>query len=341
MLDVPSKMRRADGSARYAYVTFLLFNLSNQYVSSALLQAFALKRMHTQADTICMITPDAPSDIHHALAVVFDHVIEVPPIFIPHSRRHDRADLPFLFTRFQALRLGADGDLGFAYEKVLILDADVLPLRHYDHLFSLAAPAGIINEDKAHFMDYDENGRYRIPDSVYVDGTWEWHRIYGEICPHGEIIPKTITDRPAQDVENLGIIGALFLLAPSRDLFRAIMEDVYRPEVYPLVSDGYSLPDMQYLTVYFSGQWTSIDLRFCGLSGYPSLDVLYGTHYAGNIKPWSYNKAALKSHRYFPDFQYWYEQLLIMMSAAYPPLQNNNRLRRELVFAQQALRLRV
>lgn len=323
----PEHMRRPDGSARFAYVTFLLFNLSHKYVESAMVMAYALKQMHSQADTICMVTPGMPKWAKTGLEALFDDVIEIEPIFLPHPRRHHRPDIPFLFTRFHALRLGPDGDLGKRYEKVVLLDADVLPVRYYDHLFAVPAPAGIINESKDTFRDYDDNGQYIIPESVYEDGTWKWHRIYNPQCPHGAPIPKAITDRPGYDFENLGIIGAFFVIDTSMAEFDAIMADVERPEINELVCEKFSLPDMQYLTMRWSGRWTNVDLRFCALNGYPMLDVLCGTHYAGSVKPWSIKRQkALESYHRFEDFQHWY-RLYLAMLRDYPHLRKLKRLK--------------
>ncbi len=322
----PAMMRYPDGSARFAHVTFLLFTLNDTYVPAALLLAHALRKQKTQADIVCMVTGNMTRETRSALEMLFDHVIEVEPFFIPHKRRQERQDRPYLFTRMHALRLGSDGDLGFNYEKVTILDADILPLRHYDHLFTVNTPAGIINEKRENFVEYDDAGQFVVPDSVDIDGTWHWHRIYEDVCPHGAAIPKDITDAGLTDLTNLGIIGALFVLRTSMNEFSAIKADVSQPEVLKYVGDLYDLPDMQYLTVRWSGQWTNIDLRFCGLSGYPRMDVLFGNHYAG-FKPWSFGKKinTLKRFARFPDFQYWYEAFNEML-ASYPSLRKVKRL---------------
>ena len=51
------------------------------------------------------------------------------------------------------------------------------------------------------------------------------------------------------------------------------------------MGDLFDWPDMQYLTIRWSGRWRNIDVRYSALNGYPSLEVLYGTHFAG-FKPW-------------------------------------------------------
>jgi alpha-N-acetylglucosamine transferase len=329
----PGRMVKTDGSARFAFVTFLMLN--DSYLPGALLLAYALRKQHTRADLVCMATKDITSAARYALGLLFDHVVDVPQIFVPHKRRQERQDRPYMFTRMNALRLGADGDLGFSYEKVVVLDADVLPLRHYDHLFAMNAPAGIINEDKSHFIEVNPDGSYHVSPDVERTGTWKWHRLYGEICPHGHKIPKEITDRVTQDPLNLGINGSLFVFEPSMDEFIQIREDVRRPEVLRLVGDLYNWPEMQYLTARWSGRWTSVDLRFAAFNGYPKLSVLFGTHFGG-LKPWQFRreKAIARWGRY-QDFQLWFREYTSMVAEAYPSLQKVKRLKRLLQDIQE------
>ncbi|MBN2309789.1 MAG: hypothetical protein JXR94_12505, partial [Candidatus Hydrogenedentes bacterium] len=134
----PTRLKRADGSHRFAFVTFLMRN--DSYLSGALMAGHALRKQQVRADLVCMITEEITAEARRALEIVFDHVIEVDTIYVPHKRRQERQDRPFWFTRLNALRLGGDGDLGLRYDRVVVLDADVLPLRHYEHLFSLDAP---------------------------------------------------------------------------------------------------------------------------------------------------------------------------------------------------------
>ena len=109
-IDMPDAVKRADGSARFAYVTFVMMN--DSYVPGALLLAYGLRRQWTEADIVCLVTPEVTADARDALAVLYDHVVEVETVCVPHKRSHQRRDRPFWFTRQNALRLGADGDLG-------------------------------------------------------------------------------------------------------------------------------------------------------------------------------------------------------------------------------------
>ena len=323
MFPKPQSIHRPNGRSRYAFVTFLMLN--DSYLPAVLLLAYGLRRQKTEADLICMVTEEISRPARQALAHLYDEVIEVEKIYVPHARVGKRPYLPYVFTRLHALRLGSDGDLGYDYDKIVLLDADLLPLRHYDHLFTLPTPAGTINERKTHVMVWGEDGNFIIPDSVVQDGTWNWHQIYAD-CPHGQPIPREITDRVASDPTNMGVISSLLVLEPSLDEFQAIMQDIQSPTVQPLVTDAFDWPEMQYLTLRYSGQWTNVDLRFHSLNGYPDLDVLFGIHYTG-FKPWQFRrKGSMDRYGRRDDFQLWFSLYREMLKAQ-PLLQSNRKLR--------------
>lgn len=134
--------------------------------------AYALRQQKTKADLVCLVTDDVPVYARAPFELLFDHVVNVDRMMVSHPLRDRRTDRPFLFARLNALRLGLDGDLGFAYDKVALVDADILPLRCYDTLFDLDGPAGIINERKEHCVQANHRDRFIYPKSVYHDGTW-------------------------------------------------------------------------------------------------------------------------------------------------------------------------
>lgn len=321
-------MRRADGSARFAFVSFLMLN--DNYLPGALALAYALRRQQTRADLVCLVTDGTTSRARSALELLYDRVLEVQRFYVPHARRQERQDRPYFFTRLNSLRLGADGDLGCRYERLVVIDADVLPLGWYDHLFDLEPPAGIINERKEHFIESDGDGAYDVAEDVRRSGRWVWHRVYDSICPHGQPIPAEITDRVRHHPDNMGINGSLFVFEPSAAELEAIRADVERPEIRRLVGDLFDWPDMQYLTMRWSGRWRSVDARFSGLNGYPDLSLLCGTHFAG-FKPWYFNRGkALARYARYPDYQLWFRIFAEMVAEAHPRLQEVPKLRRML-----------
>jgi glycogenin glucosyltransferase len=323
---MPGRVKREDGSARFAYVTFVMMN--DSYVPGALLMAYGLRRQWTEADIVCLVTPEVSTDAREALSVLFDRVIEVDTVYVPHKRGHERRDRQFWFTRQNAFRLGADGDLGTAYEKIVVLDADVLPMRWYDHLFTLDAPSGVMNESKEHCIEEDETGQYIVPPNLSVNTQWRWHDIYS-VCPHGQPIPAEITDRVASDPRNnTGVSGSCYVWEPSLREFEDILDSIARPPALEYVNDRFDYPDMQYMTMRYSGRWKSVDLRFIGFKGYPGLKALFGTHYAG-FKPWYFNQPQLlKRYANYEDFAYFFKEFMAMVWVDYPDLRKIKRLAR-------------
>jgi len=295
-----------------AFVTLLMLN--DGFLPGVLLQAYELLKQAPSIPRVCLVTEEITSVARSALLLLYDHVVLVDKIYVPHMRRQERQDRPYLLTKLQAMRLGPDGDVGLGYRKIVFLDADILPLKRFDQLFLLDTPAGILNERKSHFVAADSKGRFIKPKGVDISGRWIWHHVYRRVG-HGCRIPKDITERVRIDHSNLGVNTALMVLRPSLREYSGILKDVKRPSVRKLLSESFDWPDMQYLTLKWSGSWVNIDISFCGFCGYPSLSSLCGTHYAG-LKPWSFRNAGSFAHySRFPDFQYWHQRFLRMMSS--------------------------
>ncbi len=111
----------------------------------------------------------------------------------------------------------------------------------------------------------------------------------------------------------MGMNGSLFVLKPSFREYEEILRHVQQAEIQKLVGDQFDWPDMQYLTMRWSGQWTNIDARFSGMNGYPHPSVLFATHFAG-FKPWYFNRpGAMKRYARYPDFQLWFDIFLEMI----------------------------
>lgn len=322
----PSYAKRPDGSRRFAYVTFLMCN--DSYLPGALLSAYSLRGKGADADLVCLVTEDISDRARYALGMLYDHVVEMENIYMPTSGGNTRQHIPSVFTRFNALRVGADGDMGFKYEKIVLMDADLLPLRFFDHLFTLNTPAGVINERRTNMLVCDGNGRFRINPDTWGHGKWIWHEKYDATCPHGDIIPGYMTDRVKTDPENMGVNSALWVLKPSMGTFIRIKGDLEKPETRIHISEHLKWPEMQYATLLWSGVWTSVDARFAGLNGYPHHSLLCGTHYAG-IKPWS-GKCIGSAKRLcrFPDYMLWYGRFLEMMGDESLPLYKIGKLSR-------------
>ncbi|MFW6287572.1 MAG: glycosyltransferase [bacterium] len=320
------KESNMEKSKKYAYVTFVMRN--DSYIPGALVLAYCLQKQYTSADLVCLITDDITKKGKEALGSLYDHVVLVDEIFVEHRNSHQRQDRPYLFTRFQALCLGEDGGLGFDYDKIVVLDADIMPLCNYDELFDLETPAGIINESKDHF----------VPELPYnrSDGKWVWHDIYEGICRHGERIPSEITDRVWENPDNMGVNACIWVLTPDRKEYGRIMEYLRKPVVKNKISQ-FKWPEMQFATFFWSGQWYNIDLRYSAFNCQPRMDLIYGTHFAG-LKPWNEKKKKSVLHYYkYEDYRAWYREFVEMVKWVYPSLSSLPRIRRILNFYERKL----
>lgn len=305
---------------RRAFVTYLMFN--DSYLPGCLMAGYGLRRQGSRADRVCLVTDDISDRAREALRNVYDNVLRVEEIGIPDSSGSRPSGTPrtgsarvdgAALTRFASLRLGPDGDLGTSYEKVINLDADLLPLRRFDDLWSLPAPAGIINERREHLADIDPHGRL-IPRPDAMDtGEWVWHDVYGDRCPPGHPVPREITDRVRTDVDNYGVNASLLVIEPSAQAYSDFMRWIGEGEVGRLARDGWSWTDQQAATLYWSGQWTSVDPRYSIFYGYPSIELAHGLHYAG-VKPWAWRKKGFARRlERFPDYALWGHRFLEMV----------------------------
>jgi glycogenin glucosyltransferase len=305
--------------SKKAFVTFLMRN--DSFLPGALVCAYGLRKQNVEEDLVCLVTKEITKDAREVLKIIYDEVIEIAEIFFEHKHRHQRQDRPFLFTRFNVLRLGRDGDLGYDYDKICMIDADIIPIRKYSELFNLNTPAGIVNESKDYVMEFDENLQY----VSRGEGKWKWHSIYDPICKHGETIPQEITERVKTDPSNMGVNACLWVLTPSMDDFESILDSTQLEENSRLLTESFNWPEMQYATMYYSGRWTNIDLKYATFKGYPNLDVVYGTHFSG-VKPWNFKKEkTLKNFVRYADFQLWYRMYFDMLNT-YPNMRDLKRL---------------
>ena len=318
--------------SKNAFVTFIIRN--DSYLPGALVFAYALRLQRTTADLVCIVSENITDNARTTLKLVYDDVITMPEVFVPHERRHERQDRPFLFSRFNAFRLGSDGDLKKDYNKIIIADCDLLPLYDYDSLFDLNAPAGIINEKKEYCMEYNEKGIYTIPDTVYSIGNWIWHEVYRDV-PHGTLIPKMITDRIKTDKENMGVNASLYLFHPSMEQYNSIMKDLADESIQKEIS-SYNWPEMQYITDKLSGLWTNMDLKYSSFNGYPAIEYIKGIHFAG-LKPWSMKNKSVKSFGKFDDYKLWYFTFVQMCQKVDHMLENSkiNRLYKQITEMQE------
>lgn len=304
-----------------AFVTFVMLN--DHFIPGALVFAYALRKQRVSSDLVCLITPNISAPAKTALHRLFDVVIEIDPLVVPNTGCSVLQARSFLFTRFQVFRLGKDGDLGRHYDKLVISDADILPIKDYESLFEVPAPAGILNESKEHCIA-SADGQFLDTTTKETPTQWHWHRLYAAY-PHGSSIPELITNRVCDDIDNMGINSCLYRIDPNIRDYQAILSDIEDVSYRQLIQK-FRWPEMQYLSHKFSGSWHNIDLSYASFEGYPKLSILKGTHFAG-LKPWNINHPSVRHYAKYPDFQLFFKTYLDMIQR-YPKLLEYRRLNR-------------
>jgi len=283
------------------------------YLPGALVLAHALK-MQSSYDCVCLVTKDISQKARNALSQIYDSVIQINQAKHKNTISHGRQDRNILMTRFEALKLGKDSGIA-DYDKIILLDADVLPVYGYDELFSLPTPAGIIMEQKHECYS----------NASALTALWSWHELYQPSCPHGASIPSKITDRVRYDPTNMGVNAGLWILSPSLQEYNAVQASLQQPDIAALTRN-FPWPEMQLATLLWSGRWTNIDIRYCSIGGYPRIDALHGMHFAG-LKPWQIRNPSVLHYARFPDFVLW-RQYFASLYWQYPTLREYPALQR-------------
>jgi hypothetical protein len=278
---------------RCAWVVLVM--AGRTYVPGALVVAASLRAVGTRHDRVVMVTPDVDAAARAQLALEFTAVVEVPYIERP-ARRFESAHqmarygawLDRSFTKWNCLGLTT-------YDRVLLVDADMVFVAPADELFDLPPPAACFS------LPYLAPWRRRggLPNPYIEPGATD--------MTHGAAIPaSTIIAALGQHTVVAG--GFLVLLRPDRadlDGLLAMLGPAGAAERYGAAFLTKSGPDEASISEYFAGVrgqgWTHIHQRYAAIPWKPewvSRDVR-AYHYLGR-KPWDMDPAE------FPDLAPWW-----------------------------------
>jgi alpha-N-acetylglucosamine transferase len=254
---------------RYAFTTLLMGG--DAYLPGCLAVAAALRwHLGTRAALVCLVDDTVSAEGREALERVFDRV----PV-VERLRAHESSFPAELLSdayrdTYTKLHL-FDAQL-FPYERVCFIDADLLPIRCFDHLFTLPAPAAVIES-------VDPTSQF-----AYV------RHMHG--VRHGERVPPAILEPTSDDDVTGGINCGLVVIAPDRARFTDMVARVRRPmpewgvHHRRLYERGirYGFPDQHFLQVEFQDVWTAIDPRFNSMR--TDIPHSFGIHWIIGRKPW-------------------------------------------------------
>lgn len=256
-------------AARYAYVSLLM--AGDEYLPGCLVVAAALRwHVQTRASLVCLVDESVSADARAMLAIVYDRVLVVPRIRA-HAESYPNDLLSDAYRDVYTKLHVFDADL-LPFAKVAFVDADLLPLRCFDHLFTLPAPAAVI-------------------ESVHPTSQYAYVQHMSGVR-HGEPVPPAILEVESNDDVTGGINAGLLVVAPDRARFTDMVARLARPmtEWGPhhraLYDAGirYGFPEQHFLQVELQRDWIALDPRFnCMRVDVPHA---FGVHWTIGRKPW-------------------------------------------------------
>ncbi|QGR53736.1 glycosyltransferase [Moumouvirus maliensis] len=234
--------------SKYAYVTVMYGN--NIYLTGALVLGYTLYKTKTNYDRIILVTPDV-SDLYKSyLSPMYTKIINIDYVQV-NSNIFSERETRFrdVFTKLVCLNL-------VEYDKIILLDLDMIIAKNIDHLFKLNAPAACL---KRFHVSYGK----KIPSKMICDG----NKLVGSI--------------------NAG----LMLLKPDKKEWVDIQNDIMNNNQI----NKYKYPEQDYLSLRYCDKWTSITFNYNFQFGLTNrvkkysynINNIYVIHYSSSYKPWN------------------------------------------------------
>ncbi|NBP83985.1 MAG: hypothetical protein EBU54_01745 [Mycobacteriaceae bacterium] len=272
---------------RCAWVVLLM--LGRAYTPGALVIAESLRALKTKHEIVCMVTDDIPHEVRALLRgtpenPIYDDVVEVPYVV---QRTHPfdtkkRAELysgwiDRSFTKWNCLQLTQ-------YDRVILVDADVVAIANCDDLFELRPPAACYSNPWA----YPWQARGGLPNPYLMKCRPGRHGLAYD-PPHGARVPASQIEEALRTRSFVGW-GAMTLLEPDAAKYEAFLTMLHAAPVFGEEYNAMSGADEIAIAVFYAregGEWTHIHQRYLAIpwkQNWVSRDIR-AYHYHGR-KPW-------------------------------------------------------
>jgi len=262
-------MEKKEKKEKNAFVWLLM--LGDEYLAGALVSAWSFRKKATVHDLVVMVTPDISQDARDILGKVFDVVVEVPYIEVKSTpmRTQKQSDvynswISKSYTKWNVLSL-------VNYDKVCMIDADIVILTNIDDLFELEAPAAVFKSSYARLYDPYKNPK------------------------HGDkITPKQIW----QGLTKSSFVATAYmiLLPTSMEYYKGLIKMLQKSQPYGFPKCYYGHDEQSishYLSCYKNGpklNWSAIDPVYgFNIGKYKMIkkgEVPKIIHYINKPKPW-------------------------------------------------------
>lgn len=276
-----------------AYCTLVM--CGDDYALTACVLAKSLRNVKSKYQVICMHTDDVSESAVKLLSKYFDRLILVPYIkheVIKMSYKQESIYGKWIHASFTKWNI-FDKDL-FDYEKVLLLDADVVVVENIDDLFDLDAPAATFSSPWAY--------PYAKSRPIY-NPYYNTRELF-----HGEKVSSVMLSRALTVPSRLTIapMASMVLISPSNALWNALCDIINTEAPYGSrrCVSGFDEQSLVECFINCGLTPTNIHQRYNWMVGkhnwLPDGDTPKIYHYY-NVKPWQTSPDA------WPDLAIWWK----------------------------------
>ncbi|KAI8577408.1 hypothetical protein K450DRAFT_252284 [Umbelopsis ramanniana AG] len=277
----------------------VILTTANKYVDGIAVLAHALKKHASKYPLVVLYTPETvPNKVVARLSSYGCTMVAIEAI-------KPLTAVEYKFERFAEtwtkLRVWEQTD----YDRLVLMDADMLPLQNMDELMTMPLTTNVVAACHACTCNPQKISHY--------PSNWTPAN-----CAYTGCDPKAGTSNPPsldkRDYFNSGLI----VLSPDQEIFQSMLDKLFHAKDLNI----YSFPDQDFLNEIFKDRW--IPLAY----SYNALKTLRTSHSPmwrlGNVKnihyiltkPWDVDPSS-EPDIYFPLYQLWWnEHISLSLSSA-------------------------
>ncbi|EPQ60695.1 nucleotide-diphospho-sugar transferase [Gloeophyllum trabeum ATCC 11539] len=279
---------------RAAYVSLVT---KTEYLPGILVVDHCLKSVGSRYPLVVMVTPTLPEEARNVLArrgIAMREVERLSPRAGSHKLAAHDARFDDTWTKLRAFSL-------IEYERVVLMDSDMIVRRNMDELMTLDLPRGWIAA--AHACACNPRKLKHYPSDWIPENC-----AYTPLShPSALTNPTPITDSSPRPYRLLN--SGTVVLSPSEEVMRDITNFLHTS---PLVAT-FSFPDQDLLSEFFKGRWKPLPWCYNALK---TLRIIHKPlwrdeeirclHYILHDKPWHRRIGAEGADEQYEDMHKWW-----------------------------------
>jgi alpha-N-acetylglucosamine transferase len=285
-------------SPNAAYVTLLT---KTSYLPGALVLDYSLRSVNSQYPLVVMATPTLPEDARALLkkkGIAIKEVGYLHPAEGVHSLGGHDPRFADTWTKLRGFDM-------YDYDRVVLLDSDMIVMRNMDELMDLELPKDWIAAAHACACNPRKFKHYPA----------DW---IPENCAHTPLVHPTALTQPSAITDTsprpYGLLNSgLVVLNPSPELAEAIGHYLATSPLVPT----FSFPDQDLLAAFFKGKWKPLPWCYNALKTLRVIhkplwrdDEIRCLHYILDDKPWQSRVGEKGTGGDYEDLhRWWWERL--------------------------------